>query len=70
MSRAVQGMLIALGGFTNVAETEAKRLNTPVLDLIDGEALVSILKGLGMGIKSEIVQVERITIDPDFFHNI
>ncbi len=70
MSRAVQGMLIALGGFTKVAETEAKRLSTPVLDLIDGDALVSTLKDLGLGTKSEIVQVERITIDPDFFHNI
>ncbi len=69
-SRAAHGMLIALGGFTNVAVSEANRQSTPFLDLIDGESFASTLKDLGLGAKSEVLQVERTIVDFDFFANI
>ena len=70
MSRALQGILIALGGFTNVAESEARRNTTPQLELINGDKLVHTMKELGLGLKSEIVRVERVVMDSDFFDTL
>lgn len=70
MSRAVQGMLIALGEFTKEAEREAERISSPMIDLIGGENLAAKLKELEFGVKSEIVRVERVTVDAEFFNSI
>ena len=70
MSRAVHGMLIALGVFTQEAEREANRIKSPLIELVDGHKLSSILKDLGLGVRNEIIRVERVTVDPEFFDSI
>ena len=70
MNRADRGLLITLGTVTGEAQRQAANSRAPVIDLMDGDTLVNQLKSLNIGITSEIVQVERITVDSDFFANI
>ena len=69
-ARAVKGMFIALGQFTNVATAEAQRLANPPLELIHGDMLVNTLKEMGLGLKSEIVRVERVVVDSQYFDEL
>lgn len=61
VGRTDKGLFITTGSFT----PEATRDGAPVLDLIDGETLSTILKDLSLGISTR--QVEEVSIDADWF---
>jgi restriction system protein len=70
VGRADKGLLITTGNFTKDALHEATRDGAPAIDLIDGEMLIDKLKELGLGVKTERVEVERVSIDDEWFQNI
>ena len=70
MGRTDKGLIVTTGNFTPEAMREARRDGAPDIDLIDGEQLMDNLKKLSLGVKTEEVVIERVTIDPDFFANI
>ncbi len=65
--RAEKGLFITTGGFTPAAKVEATRDGAPPIDLIDGEALVELLKELGLGVKVTQRVVEDVQVDVEFF---
>ncbi len=67
---ANKGLLITTGSFTHEARREADKRASPEIELIDGEQFVAKLKERELGVKTERLLVERITINPDFFANI
>ena len=70
MGRTDKGLIVATGSFTPAAIREATRDGAPEIDLIDGEQLIDKLKELSLGVNTEPVIVEKVTINPDFFANI
>ena len=70
LSRALWGLLITTSEFTQEARREAERHQRTRIDLIDGQQLVSKLKELEIGVKSEVVRVERVTIDLDWLREL
>ena len=68
VGRADKGLLITTGTFTRDAIREATRDGAPPLDLIDGEQLADMLKNLGLGITTEVV--EKVSVDEDWFRTI
>ncbi|MFC1936366.1 restriction endonuclease, partial [Chloroflexota bacterium] len=68
--RADKGLIITTGSFTKDATAEATRDGAPPIDLIDGDQLVLLLKDLSLGVKTELVKREEITIDKDWFLGI
>jgi restriction system protein len=66
VGRADKGLLITTGNFTKDATKEATRDGAPAIDLIDGELLVNKMKELGLGVNTEVVQVEKVSIDKDW----
>lgn len=70
--RADKGLMITTGNFTKDAIGEATRDGAQPIDLIDGELLVTKLKELGLGIKTEIIIVEneKVTVNRDWFQRI
>ena len=70
VGRADKGLFITTGNFTKEATREATRDGAPAIDLIDGEQLLKKLKELGLGVKTEKVEVEKVTVDPDWFLSI
>lgn len=68
--RADKGLLITTGNFTKDAVKEATRDGAQPIDLIDGDLLVEKLKELGLGIKTEQISVERVTINKDWFQSV
>ena len=67
VGRADKGLLITTGNFTKDAIREATRDGAPAIDLIDGDQLIDKLKELGIGVRTEIVEVEQIAIDENWF---
>ena len=65
--RAAKGLIITTGGFTSAAKDEATRDGAPPIDLIDGEALVVLLKELRLGVKVTERVVEDVEVDDEFF---
>jgi restriction system protein len=65
VGRTDKGLFITTGTFTPDAKREATRDGAPVLDLIDGEQLCTILKSLSLGVATE--QVEAVRIDAAWF---
>ncbi len=65
--RADKGLIITTGTFTADARKEANRDGAPAIDLIDGEALCTLLKDLKLGVKVETRTVEDISLDEKFF---
>ena len=65
MARADKGLFITTGRFTREAEREAVREGAMAIDLIDGEALCTLLKETGLGVTTETD--ERVTPDRSFF---
>lgn len=63
IGRADKGIIITTGRFTIDAQKEAVRDGAPAIDLIDGETLCEILKGLQLGVKVQMV--EEIQLQPD-----
>ena len=65
--RSEKGLIITTGGFTPAAKEEATRDGAPPIDLIDGEALMDLLKELRLGVKVTQRTVEDVELDPEFF---
>jgi restriction system protein len=70
VGRADRGLFITTGGFTREALQEATRDGAPTIDTLDGDQLLDKLKDLGLGIKTEEIRVEKITVDTGFFEAI
>ena len=70
VGRADKGLLITTGNFTKDAMREATRDGAPAIDLIDGDQLMDKLKELGLGVKTEKVEVEQITVEHDWLLGI
>jgi len=70
VGRADKGLLITTGNFTKDAVKEAIRDGAPAIDLIDGDMLIEKLKELGLGIKTEKIEVEKVTVDKDWLLSI
>jgi len=70
VGRADKGLLITTGNFTKEAIGEATRDGAPAIDLIDGDQLIDKLKELELGVKTEKVEVEKVTVDRDWILGI
>ena len=70
VGRADKGLLVTTGNFTRDAMKEAVRDGAPAIDLIDGDLLVEKLKELHLGVISEVVQTEQVSISRQWFENI
>ncbi len=70
VGRADKGLLITTGNFTKDAIKEATRDGAPAIDLVDGDQLVDKLKELSLGVKTQRIEYEQITIDRDWFQSI
>ncbi len=68
VGRTDKGLFITTGSFTPEAKREATRDGAPVLDLIDGDTLSTILKGLNLGVSTR--QVEEVSIDANWFTSV
>jgi restriction system protein len=68
VGRTDKGLLITTGSFTSDAKREAARDGAPVLDLIDGDALCTLLKELKLGVATRLV--EETTIDVNWLNSI
>lgn len=66
--RSDKGLIITTGAFSTEASREATRDGAPAIDLIDGESLCDLLRGLSLGVRTE--QVEQISVDPAWFAEI
>ncbi len=69
-SRAHKGLLITTGNFTSEALRDATREYAPEVELYDKKKFIDKLKELGIGIRSEIVRVERVVIDTQWFRDV
>lgn len=70
VGRADKGLFITTGTFTKDATKEATRDGAPPIDLIDGDQLVDKLKELSLGVKTQQVSVEQVTVDSEWFTSI
>ena len=70
VGRADKGLLIATGSFTQDAIREATRDGAPAIDLIDGEELLERLKSLSLGVQTEKVEIEHVSISHEWFSAI
>jgi restriction system protein len=68
MGRADKGLIITTGTFSADARKEATRDGAPAIDLIDGDALCTLLKNLNLGVA--VKHVEEVMVDPAFFTKI
>lgn len=68
--RADKGLVITTGTFTPEARKEATRDGAPAIDLIDGELLCDLLKGLKLGVTIREIRTEEVTLDEAFFAGI
>jgi restriction system protein len=65
VGRADKGLIITTSTFTADARREATRDGAPAIDLVDGEALCSLLKELKLGVRVRLV--EEVDVDASFF---
>ncbi len=63
--RAKRGLYITTSTFSRGAREEATREGAGLIDLIDGEAFIELIKELGLGVS--VKQVEKVEIDEDWF---
>lgn len=70
VGRADKGLFVTTGTFTKDAAKEATRDGAPAIDLVDGDQLVQKLKDLSLGVKTEKVEVEKVTVDKNWFSSI
>jgi len=70
VGRADKGIFVTTGTFTKDAVREATRDGAPPIDKIDGDQLIDKLKELGLGVSTEVVSVEKIVVDTDWFFGI
>jgi restriction system protein len=70
MGRADKGLIVTTSNFTKDAVSEATRDGATPIDLIDGDQLINRLKEFSLGVKTEEVIVEKVSIDHDWFMSI
>ncbi len=70
VGRADKGIFVTTGNFSRDSLSEATRDGAPAIDLMDGDQLVDKLKELGLGIKSQKIEVEQILVDKMWFKTI
>lgn len=70
VGRADKALLITTGNFTKSAVQEATRDGAPAIDLIDGELLVEKLKELSLGVTTNLIKVEQVEVDADWFKSL
>lgn len=63
VGRADKGLVITTGTFSADARREATRDGAPAIDLLDGDALCELMKGLKLGLKIQLV--EEVSLDAD-----
>ncbi len=68
VGRADKGLFITTGTFTPAAVKEATRDGAPPIDLLDGNEFADKLKELGIGVRTENIEVVRI--EEAWFENI
>lgn len=68
--RADKGLLVTTGTFTKEAVWEATRDGVTAIDLIDGDQLVEKLRELSLGVKTEFVQIEKVSVDKNWFASL
>ncbi len=68
IGRADKGLVITTGRFTADAQRKSVRDGAPAIDLVDGETLCELLKGLRLGV--EVRAVEVVEIQPDLLRSI
>lgn len=68
VGRSDKGLFLTTGTFSRDAQKEATRDGAPPIDLIDGEQLCELLRRLGLGVKTE--QVEVVSVVPDWFSSL
>lgn len=67
VGRADKGLLIRTGAFTKDAIKEATRDGAPAIDLVDGDQLVEKLKQISLGVTTQKIEIERVSIDHNWF---
>lgn len=70
VGRSDKDLIITTGTFTAEARKEATRDGAPAIDLIDGESLCDLLKKYNLGVATKKVEVEEVSIDPEWFGKI
>lgn len=68
MGRCEKGLMITTGTITSDAQKEAARDGALAIDLVDGDRLCDLLKELGLGVETELV--EEVSIISDWFKKI
>ena len=68
VGRADKGLFISTGTFSPAAIKEATRDGAPPIDLIDGTELADKLKELGLGVRTETVEVPKV--DAKWFEDL
>ena len=68
VGRSDKGLIITTGTFSGDARREATRDGAPAIDLIEGDTLCDLLKGLKLGVSTEMV--ERVVIDAGWFTTV
>ena len=66
--RANKGLFITTSKFTIEAKKEATREGTDLIDLLDGEQVIDLLKKLELGVS--VKKVEKVEIDQEWFENL
>ena len=66
--RADKGLFITTGTYSAQASDEATRDGATAIDLIDGDRLCELLKGLSLGVRTEMV--EQVVVDVKWFDQI
>lgn len=70
VGRADKGLMVTTGNFTKDALREATRDGAPAIDLVDGDQLVEKLKELGLGVHTQKIEAEHVTVDQEWFATI
>jgi restriction system protein len=68
VGRGDKGLFITTGGFTRDAMKEATRDGAPPIELVDGDALCTLLKTHRLGVSTALV--ESVAIHPEWFKSL
>jgi len=66
--RANKGLFITTSNFTRGAKEEVTREGTDLIDLLDGEQVIDLLKKLELGVS--VKMIEKVEIDQEWFENL
>ena len=66
--RSNKGLFLTTSTFTRGAKEEAAREGADLIDLIDGEQVMNLLKELELGVS--VKMVEKVEFDQEWFENL